>query len=82
MCQNVLEIFDVNGIDTKICIKTMTDSVLEDSQIMEGFMVSDVNGKNTIHLPKLYSRQSLPIDKSEVPTADKVKLASSSAYRR
>eukprot|EP00795_Rhopilema_esculentum_P001046 gene1046-15376_t len=71
--QDVLDNFDIKGTDTKICIKTVTGTVSDDSQIVEGFMVSDVNNTNTISLPRLFTRKSLLIDKDEIPTVDKVK---------
>ena len=69
----MLDNFDIKGTDTKICIKTMTGTTSEDSQIVDGFMVSNVNGTNTISLPRLFTRKVLPINKDEVPTVDKVK---------
>ena len=71
--QDVLDNFDIKGTDTKICIKTMTGTTSEDSQIVDGFMVSDVNGTNTISLPRLFTRKGLPINKDEIPTVDNVK---------
>ena len=71
--QDVLDNFDIKGTDTKICIKTMTGTVSEDSQIVEGFVVSDVNDTNMISLPRLFTGKSLLIDKDEIPTVDKAK---------
>ena len=45
----------------------------EDSEIVDGFMVSDVTSTNTISLPRLFTRKDLPINKDELPTVDRVK---------
>ena len=64
--QDVLENFDIKGTNTTICIKTMTGTITEESKVVEDFMVSDVNGINTLSLPRLFARKDLPINKDEI----------------
>ena len=70
--QDMLHMFDVKGISTRISIKTLTGTTSEDSCLVDGFVVSDFAGKYTINLPKLYTRRNLPISRDEIPTENDV----------
>ena len=70
--QDMLDMFDVKGINTRVSIKTLTGTTSEDSCLVDGFVVSDFAGKCTISLPKLYTRHNLPISRDEIPTKNDV----------
>ena len=55
--QDVLHSFDILGTTTTICIKTMTGTITEQSQVIHDFMVSDVNDINTLSLPRFFTRK-------------------------
>ena len=70
--QDMLHMFDVKGINTRISIKTLTSTTSEDACLVDGFVVSDFAGKYMIHLPKLYTRRNLPISRDQIPTVNDV----------
>ena len=64
----VLEFLDASVVQTTIIVRTMSESSKEKSCKIEGLKVSSIDGTTTVHLPKAYSQQSLPVDQSEIPT--------------
>ena len=70
--QDMLDMFHVKGINTRVSIKTLTGTTSEDSCLVDGFVVSDLAGKCTINLPKLYTRHNLPISRDEISTKSDV----------
>ena len=73
--QNVLNQLKVKGMDTSLEIHTVTGKKIEKTSIVYGLEVSSVNANENpvnISLPKVYSRQTLPVTVDEIPTPEKL----------
>ena len=71
--KDILANLNAPKVDTKISIKTITGIVKEDAHIVKDLIVSNLDGSNQIGLPKVFSRQDLPIDRNEIPTPERVR---------
>ena len=61
--------------DTSLEIHTVTGKKIEKTSIVYGLEVSSVNANENpvnISLPKVYSRQTLPVTVDEIPTLEKL----------
>ena len=71
--EHVLNLLGVEGVPSKIVVKTLTGQDSDSSRMVRGLLVSSVRNRGTIELPKTYSRRSLPVDRKEIPTPAKLK---------
>ena len=71
--RDILANLDAPKVNTKIAIKTITGIIKEDADIVKDLVVSSLDGRNQIDLPKVFSRQDLPIDRNEIPTPERVR---------
>ena len=55
---------------TKIQLGTMHGQSLVDSAIVKDLVVTDLNGKNPVELPRAYTRQEIPADTEQIPTPE------------
>ena len=55
---------------TKIQLGTMHGQSLVDSAIAKDLVVTDLNGKNPVDLPRAYTRQEIPADSEQIPTPE------------
>lgn len=55
---------------TKIQLGTMHGQSLVDSAIVKDLVVTDLNGKNPVELPRAYTRQEIPADTGQIPTPE------------
>ena len=55
---------------TKIQLGTMHGQSLVDSAIVKDLVVTDLNGRNTVELPRAYTRQEIPADTEQIPTPE------------
>ena len=55
---------------TKIQLGTMYGQSLVDSAIVKDLVVTDLNGKNPVELPRAYTRQEIPADTEQIPTPE------------
>ena len=60
----------VEGIPTTLRLGTMHGESLVDSSILKGLTVMDAEGKTKIELPKLYTREEIPVDHDQIPTPE------------
>ena len=54
----------------KIQLGTMHGQSLVDSAIVKDLVVTDLNGKNPVELPRAYTRQEIPADTEQIPTPE------------
>ena len=59
---------EATSIDTKIQLGTMHGQSLVDSAIVKDVVVTDLNGKNPVELPRAYTRQEIPANTEQIPT--------------
>jgi len=50
----------------------MHGSTLVDSAIVKDLIVTDVNGQNSVELPRAYTRQEIPAEVEQIPTPETV----------
>ena len=62
----------VDGIETKLLLGTMHGKSYVDSIIVDGLIVTDVNGDNPIQLPRTYTRDYIPVSHDQIPTKEMV----------
>ena len=75
---NLLKKLGLSGVRTSINIKTLSRSKKVTSSLIEGLMVSKQplfkdKRFQWAKLPKLYSREQIPVDSAEVATFEKLK---------
>ena len=54
----------------KIQLGTMHGQSLVDSAIVKDLVVTDLNGKNPVELPRAYTRQEIPADTKQIRTPE------------
>ena len=57
----------IEGTDTKVTITTKHGPRLHDTKALTGLIVSDLDGKNCIELPKTFTRNEIPASEKEIP---------------
>ncbi|XP_028418430.1 uncharacterized protein LOC114543776 [Dendronephthya gigantea] len=65
--EEALKRLDGNGTNTRVMIRTMNGPRMHDTKVVTGLVVSDLNGANTITLPKVFTRDEIPGTKNEIP---------------
>ena len=70
--KDILTSLDAPKVETNITIKTITGTTTDDADIVNDLIASSIDGSNQIDLPKLFSRQNLPVDQDEIPTPERV----------
>ena len=72
--EDLLDTLGVKGTDTRLEIQTVNGRSSQPCHAVTNLMVSACNDMSKpISLPKVYSRQSLPVDPEDIPTAIKMK---------
>ena len=59
----------VKGADTQLMVKTVNGTKLHDTEVLNGLVVSDLNGDNTLQLPKIFTKEDLSTCE-DVPTPE------------
>ncbi len=57
----------VTGRDTLIQLHTMLGENCFTSQVLNGLIVSDIDGENDLELPVVYTRDDIPVDHRQIP---------------
>ena len=65
--EETMKSLNVQGTKTKIAIRTMNGTKHLDTEVITGLFVSDVDGKNSIELPKTFTRDDIPATEEEIP---------------
>ena len=61
---------EASSTETKLQLATMHGRTLVDSAIVKDLIVTDVNGKNPVELPRAYTRQEIPAEVEQIPTPE------------
>ena len=67
--QDIVSSLGVKGTDTQLMVKTVNGTKLHDAQVLNGLVVTDLKGDNTVQLPKIFTKKDLSTCKN-VPTPD------------
>lgn len=59
----------VKGADTRLMVKTVNGTKLHDTEVLNGLVVTDVNGDNILQLPKVFTKEDLSTCE-DVPTPE------------
>ena len=50
-------VLGVKGADTQLMVKTVNGTKLYDAKVLNGLVVSDLKGDNTVQLPKIFTKK-------------------------
>ena len=67
----------IKGRKSKLNVKTLTGETSKDSVMIDGLIISGINSKTSkpmqwIEVKRAYSQQTLPVEKEEIATPDKI----------
>ena len=57
--EDIVSGLGVKGADTQLMVKTVNGTKLYDAKVLNGLVVSDLKGDNTIQLPKIFTKRDL-----------------------
>ena len=68
----------ITGRKLQLSLKALTGKTSEDTMAIDGLIVPEIDLKKTrtyewIQLPRAYSKQSLPVEREEIATPNKIK---------
>ena len=66
--EDVAACLDVKGADTKLMVRTVNGTKLQDSKALKGLTVTDLYCENAITLPKTYTNRTYFCDRSRRPS--------------
>ncbi|XP_013403245.1 uncharacterized protein LOC106168647 [Lingula anatina] len=61
---------EASGIPTRLKLTTMQGTDCVDSTLVEGLVITDLNGSNAIDMPKTFTRNVIPIDHHQIATPE------------
>jgi len=56
---DIVSSLGVKGTDTQLMVKTVNSTKLHDAKVLNGLVVSDLKGDNTVQLPKIFTKKDL-----------------------
>ena len=62
MTDELAELLGANGVATTLQLRTLHGATLSPSMIIHGLSVTDMSGKNPIMLPRVFTREEIPVD--------------------
>ena len=65
--EDAIKQLEAKGTDIKVLMQTMNGPRLHDFKVLIGLVVSDLNGDNSIELPKTFTRDEIPGTETEIP---------------
>ena len=68
--EDVAACLDVEGADTRLMMKTVNGTKLQDTKVLKGLTVADLNGANAITLPKTYAKEDISAIEVDVRTPE------------
>ena len=57
--EDIVSSLGVKGADTQLMVKTVNGTKLYDAKVLNGLVVSDLKGDNTVQLPKMFTKKDL-----------------------
>lgn len=67
--EDIAASLDINGTDTQLMVKTINGTKLHDTKALNGLVVTDLNGNNTVRFPKIFTKKNLSTCEN-VPTPE------------
>ena len=61
------------GVPTQLQLRTMHGSSCTDSQVVRDLVVTDINGQASVDLPKVYTRQEIPVTSQQIPRPEMIR---------
>ena len=71
--ENVRRELNAEGTSSKLILRTMNGTMVQDTIVINGLEVSDLSRTTTIALPKTYTREEIPASTEEIPTQEMAK---------
>ena len=56
--EDIVSSLGVKGADTQLMVKTVNGTKLYDAKVLNGLVVSDLKGDNTVQLPKIFTKRT------------------------
>ena len=57
--QDIVSSLGVKGTDKQLMAKTVKDTKLHHAKVLNGLVVTDLKGNNTVQLPKIFTKKDL-----------------------
>ena len=73
LTESLRERLAVPGTKTTLQLGTMHGHSLVESTVVEDLVITDLNGKCPIKLPRAYTRDEIPVDRDQIPTPEIVR---------
>ena len=67
LTDEMYERIGASGTNTNLRLKTMHGSSYISSIAVNDLVITDIHGENSIDLPRIYTRQEIPIDHEQIP---------------
>ena len=57
--EDIVSSLGIEGTDTQLVVKIVNGTKLHDAKVLNGLVISDLKGDNTIQLPKIFTKKDL-----------------------
>ena len=64
---------NVDGVDSQVSITTMNGNQLHNVKVIRGLTVSDLDGNNSISLPKAFTKLEMPATSQYIPRPEQAR---------
>ena len=58
---------NIDGVDSQISITTMNGNQVHNVKVVKGLTVTDLDGDNSISLPKVFTKLKMPVTNQDIP---------------
>ena len=58
---------ELEGVDSHVQVKTMNGQKLHSVKVLRNLTVTNLDGRNSMNLPKVYTKDEIPTTVQEVP---------------
>ena len=70
--EKIKQLLNVGSQKTKLNLHTITETKLVDSYMLKGLEVTDLDGRNVIELPTIYTQEEIPVSKQDIVTQEDI----------
>ena len=70
---DVREELEVVGMETNLVIKTINGSEFHNTTVLTDLVVTDLDGNNSVKLPRTFTREEIPASEEEIPRPESIR---------
>ena len=70
---DVREELEVVGTETNLVIKTINGSEFHNTTVLTDLVVTDLDGNNSVKLPRTFTRDEIPASEEEIPRPESIR---------